>query len=88
MCIRDRGGNQFHFGKEIAVRFDECQVGGRELLLDDDGVVLGAGSIAPDARGQIVVIQIQSVGNGAQVLDLQGFAGQDEACLLYTSRCV
>jgi hypothetical protein len=42
--------DQLHFGKEIAVRFDEGQVGGRELLFDDDGVVFGPGSIAPLTR--------------------------------------
>ena len=71
--------DQFHLGKEIAVRIDKCQLAGRELLFDDDRIVFWTGRVAPDARGQVVVIQVQSVGDGSQMFGLQVFAGEDEA---------
>ncbi len=71
--------DQLHFRKEIAVRFDEGQLAGGELLFDDDGVVFGPGSIAVDARDEIVVIQVEAAGDGAQVLGFQVFAGENEA---------
>ena len=33
--------DQFHLGKEIAVRFDKRQLGRGQLFLDDDGIVFG-----------------------------------------------
>ena len=42
--------DQFHLRKEIAVRFDKGQLGGRKFLFDDDGIVLGPRSIALYAR--------------------------------------
>jgi hypothetical protein len=72
-------GDELHFGKEIAVRVDEGQVGGGEFFFNDDGVVFRPGSETLDARGQVVGIQIQAVGDGAQVFGFQGFAREDEA---------
>ena len=73
------GLDQLHLGEEIAMRFDEGQFAGREFFFDGDGVVLGARGVASDAGHQVVVIQIQSVGDAAQMFGLQIFTDQDEA---------
>ena len=75
------GVKNFHLRKElrIAMSLDESQLGLRQLLLDYDRLVLGTRPEAVHARLQIVVIQIQPVGDGPQVLRLQSLAGQQDA---------
>ena len=71
--------NHDQLGKEIAVRIDECQVGGRELFLEHDGLVLGPGAEAADLGPEVVVIQVEPLGDGLEVLLFQRLAGQDQS---------
>src|SRR5579872_95951 len=73
--------NQLHLRERprVAVRLDKGQFGRRQFFLDDDGNVLGFGAEAADPRGELVIFQVETFGDGRQVLHLQVFARQDEA---------
>ena len=70
--------NEHQLGKEIVVRIDESQIGGRQFLFDYDRHILGLRFEPPDARRQVVVIQVEALGDGLQVFFLDGFAGQNQ----------
>src|SRR5579864_4098023 len=60
------------------MRIDERQVGGRKLFFDHNRHVLRLRFKAPYARRQVVVIQIEPLGDGLQVFFLDGLAGQNQ----------
>ena len=73
--------DELHFGEGlgVAVRFDEGEFAGREVLFDDDGLVLGAALEAVEAAHEVVVIEVEAVGDFVDVLRLETFAGKHEA---------
>ena len=73
--------NHFHFGESagIAVRIDKGQFGERQILFDDDRLVFRAPQKARDVTLQIVVIEVEAVGDFVQMLQLQVFAREDNA---------
>src|SRR5262249_7424490 len=69
-------------GKRIGVfvRLDERQLGGRQLLLDHDWLVFrrAARLKSPHPRQQAVVVDVQAVGDGLQMVHLQRVARKQE----------
>ena len=52
---------------------------GKVIETTDDVFIFGPVLIAPDARSEIVVIQVQAIGDGFQMLHLQRVPGEDYA---------
>ncbi len=75
------GLDQFHLGKRfgIAMRLDERHVGGRQFVLDRDGLVLRAAAVPLYFAEEVVVIEVQPVGDFVQMFLLEIFAGENQA---------
>ena len=58
-------------GEEIVVRIDKGEVRRSHLFLEGDGLVAGARAEAPDAGFEVVVIQVEALGYGPQMLFFQ-----------------
>ena len=73
--------NEFQLREELGVfvRFDERDVGGCQLLLDDGRFVFRPALVTFELEEQVVVVQVQPVGNGLQMLGLHTFARKDHA---------
>ncbi len=66
-----RSLDQHQFWKEIVVRGHEREIRRREFILDGGGNVLGLGANPLHPPHQVVVIQVQALRDGPQVVVLR-----------------
>src|SRR5579863_2363524 len=73
--------DQFHLRKRIgiAMRFHKRQLGRRQLFFDNDGLITRTILIARDFPDQIVVIEVETIGNLVQMLVLQVLPRENQA---------
>ena len=66
------------FGKEIAVRIDEGQIGRSQLFLQYHRLILGRERKRMILRHQFVIIEIEPGGDGLEVLFFERFTGKEQ----------
>ena len=61
------------------MRFDERQIGGSQFLLDDDRLVARTVPVPPEFADQIVIIEMEAVGDIVQMVLLEIFPRENQA---------